>query len=98
MQANVCVCVCVCVRVCVCVCVCWGDGLQGVSSLELCWLSAPANARHGLQMLASTPDTLQSADSVLGQGASNSVPMVSRSGVSISHSPPVLQIINPLGF
>ena len=77
---------------------CWGDGLRGVSSLELCWLSGPANARHGLQMLASTPDTLQSALSVLGQGASNSVPMVSRSGVSISHSPPVLQIINPLGF
>ena len=83
----------------VCLCVCWwGDGLRGDSCLELCWLRAPANARHGLQMLARVPDTLQSADSVLGQGASNSVPMVSKSGVSISHSPAVLQIINPLGL
>lgn len=49
-------------------------------------------------MLARAPDPLQSADSVLGQGASNSVPMVSKSGVSIPHSAPVLQIVNPLGF
>ena len=49
-------------------------------------------------MLARAPDPLQSADSELGQGASHSVPMVSKSGVSVSHSPPVLQIINPLGF
>ena len=44
----------------VCLCVCWwGDGLRGVSCLELCWLWAPANARHVLQMLARAPDILQ---------------------------------------
>ena len=42
--------------------------------------------------------TLCNLLTLLGQEASNSVPMVSKSGVSISHSPPVLQIINPLGF
>ena len=42
--------------------------------------------------------TLCNVLTLLGQEASNSVSMVSKSGVSISHSLPVLQIINPLGF
>ena len=86
----VCLCVYVCVRV-----VGMGCGEAPV------WSSVSCEPQPLLGMVSKCwPEhqTLCNLLTLLGQEASNSVPMVSKSGVSISHSPPVLQIINPLSF
>ena len=82
-----------------CVCVCVGGGM--VCREAPVWSSLGCEPQSMLGMVSKCwPEhqTLCNLLTLLGQEASNSVSMVSKSGVSISHSLPVLQIINPLGF